>query len=490
MVEWSHDHVWQSAIYFCAFLGMARLLRVRAPKKWHIALLTIFYALTVIAITRPMSGHDETAHMTSWYRALEAENIVERPPEIEFNRHVHELLIQERFLGLHHVPPGPADLCPHMLLGGCGDSPSPARLYGSYISVYKYILGSQMVPTNPIVIEFTIRALHLLFLVLLLGLAYIVLESLDGYLVYCATILTCGTFWGQFASLTNDVPMYVSGLLGLLAIWSSVASEKNRHCYLAVAVYLGSIWITWDVDISHILNPLVFGLVAISSSARIFCRPQNLVQTRKITAILGALFTFFLAALGFLFISKLHLILGNSWVAQNFSTLISKLPRLDKLLGGLDLVFMEYLQIAKTYLNSVGGSFVWGHTYYPLPFEFAYGTCWLWGAVTIAALFYRNDTTRPRTQVAIFSGAVFLFLGMMFGLIVRIAAWRLHAPEADAFIKPRLTAPGIAIILVPVLFFFNYIAGRTRMLTLYRVVVGVCLWQAYYAIKIYLCDAV
>ena len=157
--------------------------------------------------------------------------------------------------------------------------------------------------------------------------------------------------------------------------------------------------------------------------------------------------------------------------------------------GGIDIQWTEYFYMAKTYVNSVGGSFVWGHTYYPVGFEIIYGGCWLFGAFTIATLVNSRNTLPFRAKMGIFSGAQFFFLGTMFGLIARIAAAKLHYPEVDAFLKPRLTAPGIAVALVPMLFFFNYIAGYTRRSTLFLSVVGLCLWQAYYAIKVYLSDA-
>ena len=287
--------------------------------------------------------------------------------------------------------------------------------------------------------------------------------------------------------------MYFSGLWGLLAIWSLLTLAKPIRAILANLIYFASAWVTWSVDVSHILHILLMILIVTSIPFWVISRrPLPLAGSRPTYGV-GAILATALTVLSFKSILELNLVIQLPGIALIFDSVRRFIPRSEYLLMSMDLSWADYARVFETYISSLAGSFVWGHTYSPGVVKLIFVFCWIFGFYLAARITSRRSRAQRIVNLLFTCGYCAIF-GAFFAFVCRIAKPTILSTsfiEYASSIKHRLTAPAIGITLLPILLFWSNLCSFTRRrLTPMQVLTLFCLWQLFYAVKIYISDSV
>lgn len=304
----------------------------------------------------------------------------------------------------------------------------------------------------------------------------------------------CGSYWGQFSTLTNDIPMYMDGMLGLLALTALNFQGLCRRTLIAILIYSIMVAVTWGIDVSHIINAPIIMLIAIfmmlSALPWINKRKEALGSRCSFSNWLIVVATF----AGFYSVVFANILVETPVVKPAFVWVVDSIPRVGFLLNPNKLSWVDFTQIFFVYMKSLAGSFVWGHTYYPKIFNILFIVAWIFGCRIILTMTLNVLSDKRSLRDVLCILFYFIMLGVYVGIIVKLGATQFDSSsiiEFESYAKPRLTAPGIALTLLPFVYFIKWASLFIKpQKYLIRFLVFTCLWQSFFAIKIYLNDGV
>jgi hypothetical protein len=456
---WGRSHSLQFAFYTLSLcllivgLGLGRNVSTALP--WLCLLVSLYLGIFVIAA--PLSGHDETAHVDMFKRSLlETDPTPAGNTDKSLQEHyltMREHMLHEHFFRLHNARPQSVGACSHSILSGCGESERPLKLYHQYGSLL-HKLG--IVVNSPAEIQWAGRALNYLWLISFL-IGIFCLFPRHYALAMVITLAFTGCLLGQIASVTNDVPMYVTGLWGALAFAYFFHHASDWRAWAGVGVFFGLLFYVRQVDQSWLAGlptVLLFPLGLLSLILPKAGPPtgQGPFDPEKRFAIVPALY-FAAGVMGFfVFVRGLMMTPQGTQFVDHLIALGSTISGEFARLRGLTALPLSHaLQIVYSYLCSIYGSYVWGHSYYD---NFVYVTL-LAGTSYLSYLGARKIADQSSHLKMAF---ILLCLGMacasQFLGIVAIASQD-FGPDLvrwQSFTKVRLIAPGLACILpVPLL---------------------------------------
>jgi hypothetical protein len=463
--------------------------------KNFVSFLLVLIAGSTLFVQRKMAGHDETAHITMWQEALKNEKIASRLTDAEFNQAVYGLMEQEKFYALNGIMPKDPNECPHSILGSCGITPKPIQLYQNYIYFLKTYLSESLVPISP---KNILRFVWFMHAVFLLGFMFFAHRIFDARLrdALLGSMILCGAFWGQFGTLTNDVPMYFLGFIGLASICSALTYRPLSLQVTAYLAFFGGYLLLKDVDVSQTiaLLPLALGFFLIginaasrdkstnNTNARPFSSPGIYVGLMVLSIVVATVFLLqylanHLEPGGYLYLYTTKISRLNGDILQGFTNIQ----------GLLYANFARTKSVVKLYLYSMSGSFVWGHSYYPKWYQHGWSIFWCLG------FFYLPFRYAKQTLLADFCRAILWALGIGLALTAIVAIGAKHAHldivPAGSFVKPRLTAPGIALTMSPIFLILYHLLGRDRSKALFNLgILLVAVFNMIYQFKIFYLD--
>lgn len=488
--DWMKRLPYEGSIYGLMIILLIMLVSTGGRSTWSWAMAVACFYLAVAAITPPLSGHDETAHVDMLHHQIsKASGLPSADIKSEkkaFNISVNQFMVEHDFYRLHKVGPNPPEACPHKILGSCGHSAKPLWLYKQYAELL-HLFTSQGGEVQASSLIYQTRIIHLALTLLTLGLI-LLLFGRDYLKLGFFLLLTSLPFSTNFNAITNDFPMFLTGLMILIGITHFLTERSAKASLLFLTTVVGLLFFIKNIDRSWLASlPAVICLAALlvghwwlsdrSSKAPHHTRSKTgLIYFFAMTAS-SAVVTFW----GVLFIIK-------NWDRQILQLLASIQPDLRLLQG---LKYFEP-QTAATglwdYYRSLVGSFVWGHAYLP---TVVYQIFFLAGLY----LSYRGAKSickhRDIKQVRFIAG----ILGLLFAAqsIIVIAVLYSYYPfklPVDSLVKVRLTAPGLAAILVlPSVGWIDILRTPAQKQWLYRsaLLFGL-MFLVFFASKFYLVD--
>jgi len=410
-----------NAIYFMifAFLLMVCIALRESNIKLCIIVCT-FYALLVVIMPR-YSGYDETAHI--WmYKSAE----INRTPRSSDNVEINLDMKNQHFYSFHNVREIPDSVCPHRILGGCGKTALPMRYYNALASI---------TPTDnpdPIMSHFNFVIINATFICSMLVLIYFLfpISQFQSTLIVFALM---GGIYSQFPTITNDLPMFLFGVLLLNINTYFLSTSKNvlRHI-LAFFLAVLSLLIGRNIDHSYLaIIPSLFLIVTVGISKFALKKspPMNRQNPMAPCAI------FFAAGLSII------LFLYNGTVRDMIISGLTKFTNKAVFLENFVSSSLETkLEIFLSYFKSIVGTFVWGHSYFET-FQYIISFIFL-SYMAIRGLIKSQSYLDTRI------GALWFSLAFWGSIILIISSVPYDIDILDSYSKVRKTAPSIAIILL------------------------------------------
>lgn len=390
-------------------------------------------------------GYDETAHVTMLERARQAQlRQPIQPPAADFNSSLVSHMVESAFFRLHNVSIPPTGACAHEVVGGCGESEQPLRYYSALLTL---LPNSVIKKISPEYLWLAGRHLNLIpILVFTLSIFFIFTASTQTIIFIISSLL--GSFWSQVGTTTNDVPQYLYAFL-IVASWLEMlqGSSKKRKIASVVICFL-YFPIAYSIDVSALAAiPALVGLGLTTISCLVFssepCTEPTLPQ-QSASIIKSSIYVAIPVVIMAWLIPHFIGMLTHTPIWQS---LASQEPHLARISGMASVTAAEVPRIVGGYLSNLAGSFVWGHSYLPVPMTF------LWVVfitfLSLAGLKTFSWQTGGVRRWLICTGVVIAITGHYL-LITSIAGPTIHAEAvaADSFLKPRLTAPGIAGLFI------------------------------------------
>jgi hypothetical protein len=410
------------------------------PNLWGPSLL-IITLLSAYLITKPLSGHDETAHIDMFYRAgqsvFEEKNDTKVSPGYTrtFHANVLRLANQSDFYYLHGVELVQGK-CPHFFLRkSCGISEEPTSLYRKYWQ----LIGSpdirNWLPKDLLKLGVFFNAMWVMLFLCAVGAFF----GLAVTQTVSLLMLLCGSFIGQFPSVTDDIPFYIGGwwIVALfLGSLTSVHSSKKL-----VALFATLIAYFYLLEANRIWIVAAPGLVA-SAICCIFCFYKPAGEIKKSQALRGALIYSLVIMIS---IPTINLLAGSS--APAYRGFINNTLFADYVPNISLLSIPENLFLFWRHWCSYVGSFVWGHSYFDVAVYCIYTLFFI--LLSGVGLMY-GPKEKNKFYLVTFSLA-----GAFVGQVVvanSIAApfYNSSVGYFESFTKIRLSAPGLAgLVFLP-----------------------------------------
>lgn len=479
-------------LYALAICLLGGLFIFGAGSLRSLVLCVAVTAGVVMLATKPMSGHDETAHITMLFMATQGLN--ELPTNLKntsmerFFSEVSDYMYDNDFYRMHNVRTIPRGACPHAILNSCGVSDSPAYLYKFYAAVLS-IGGFH--PSKPAEIEHVGKAANIL-LTLLIFCLILLLYGNDVTHASLFLLALTGGFLAQFASITNDIPQYLMGFFALGTACYIFLGKSQRKALVGVAVLLVLFAIAFPIDRSSLsLLPLllalvIFMMIRLSQGRSLIVEERDGHSNATVLLAAGCFTAGAVAAIaglnllpGIVRLSPLSS-LGEGIAQSTNLRMILNFPLVD--LGQAAVLLGGYLQ-------SVFGTFVWGHSFYHGIFYFIFAAA----CTGLAVWGIRSLKGTVGWKTCAFSGLMLgVLVAALAGIVVSIAAPYIHAhPIArDSFTKARLTAPAIAVFwLVPAIGYLKMGQSQWfRSASFRALVVWQTIFVAYYLPRFYFGD--
>jgi hypothetical protein len=322
--------------------------------------------------------------------------------------------------------------CPHRVLGGtCGRSPRPLWLYRWYALTFPATDDAATLANYGRCINAGLLAATLLLIAAAAGLA-----------AFCASVggvALAGFSWAQLASVTNDFPQTLFGLLlgALLGLLVIPADRRARLTLLAVAVLVFPAIVKIDRSwMSALLMAPVFACAWLGPRL-----PSTILAVSLPWLAVAAAF-----ALAPLLPASILELLPKEVGPQ-----LTSWPTVAEL--------QTTAQAGRVALKSLFGSFLWGHAYFPKWLN----TLWALAVAAAAAVlvFARilPDAGRRRAFLMSYSA----------GLAVTTSVWLLVARfysdrllTMDHWAKPRFVAACWMALLLPVWVLTHQVSEHPR----------------------------
>jgi hypothetical protein len=355
-----------------------------------------------------------------------------RPERQAFYESAAEHLMASNFYRLHVSEFVTRSKCPHRVLGGtCGRSPRPLWLYRWYALVLPETDDAATLANYGRSINTALLAATLLLIAAVAGLA-----------AFCASVgglVLAGFSWAQLASVTNDFPQTLFGLLlgvllGLLVIPSD---RRARLTLLAVAVLVFPATIKIDRSwMSALLMAPVFACAWLGqrmpSTILAVCLPWLAVA----------------AAFG----------LAPLLPASILELLPKEIgPQLTSWPTGAEL--QAAAQAGRVALKSLFGSFLWGHAYFPKWLNVLWALALAAAAALLACGRILPDAGRRRAFVMSYSATLAVTTSVWL-LVARFYTDRLLT--MDHWAKPRFIAACWLALLLPVWVLTHQVSEHPR----------------------------
>jgi hypothetical protein len=412
-----------------------------------VKLATIYFCSIVFTnlATMPFSGYDETAHVSMYHEALKGTSLT-KMDDGEFNFKTWQAMAEADFFRLHSVVPQMSNECPHSVLGHCGLTSNPVELYSKFTLLLNH-LGLNFQEPKEVVMA--ARIINVGMILLLVFFAALVLTKDEMHNFIVALIFLSGLIV-QSASLTNDVPMYILGLIALLAYAVVLNRKKLLPGVFAVFTLVISYYFFRTIDVSSLsVLPLVLGVIFLISFKSIFNNQPPVHEQFRASSLRLSRDFLGLVGLVLIFVVFYVLILSKTSVMDHLQLLE---PR-TILLHDMKRLTMENIPgILWSYWKSYIGTFVWGHSYWPAWYYVAAFFAYLCAVYRgLAGLKCKFNSTQYYLLIILIAGIISIQLLS----ILSIAAGPSFMADPiarDSYAKVRLTAPlAVGILILPML---------------------------------------
>lgn len=455
--EWFSHYPWQPLLYSAVLLFL--LKGFWSHERYPFLVMSGVVLMGMLIVQVPYGGFDETAHIDMMHQAF-------HPHEnnrTSFWNSVRDDMAKSEFTLFHQASLPPPDHCPHLVIGSCGMSEGPQRLY-SFYSSFLSPLRSFVDFSSPQML----RIVAYLFNVLLLASFGIVVALAGGHraaTVFGAILLFYGGIWSQLVSITNDFPMIILGLILALTLFLAVIPDRKGRALLVwfLAVFMAFVLRGVDVSIWSALPALAlfFPLVILGRIGTGASSQSSRGGHKEAFQVVAAM------ALPIILFLTLKTVLVKD-IASVGSLLKTKLP-----IGGYLANLEKFTEISKSFsflwqfMKSVFGSYVWGHSYYD---RWVYwGLFFLYLLLSATGVSYLFKS-RSKTGAWLILVTIGLLIALQLTAVLTayiFDAGTLDAIARDSYLKSRFTAPGVSTLLVLPAWGINaLIENKSRMMIL------------------------
>lgn len=447
----------ESAPKACAYLLLIVLAGIlfvfgSGSAKEYVAAFALLLASAVL-IAKPLSGHDETAHITMLYMAtndLKNPDPASNGQEVSaFYKETADYMYENDFYRLNGVAPIQAGVCPHEFLSSCGVSEGPLRLYRFYATIISFFSQPPKAPLEYVLTGRITNLMVISFLVALIACLY------GGTILTTSMIvmMLTGGFLAQAASITNDIPPYLLGFFGLATLVYSSFGREPLRIYTGFCLFALFSALIFFIDPSIVSAiPLSISILLIVLTRALESRPLSTIANapvkyqRQQFRLLAITFSCFI----FSFLCGFLLLKAIPWLRtfNSINSLIEAVPRSDIIMNFERLSLAKMLTILVEYFRSVYGSFVWGHSYYN---SFVYISLFaIHILLFLAGIRVISLGQHKRSMALLIASLSGILLAIHIGIVTSIAALYVdsHPVTLGSYAKARLTAPATAVIWI------------------------------------------
>ncbi|WP_141730853.1 hypothetical protein [Oligoflexus tunisiensis] len=426
-------------------IGLALLL-LFISGTWPFSYKAIFIYISVVFFANlaslPFSGYDETAHISMFQEA--AKDRLEIKSDQTFNKEVWLAMAESDFFRLHSVDPKISDACPHSIVGHCGVTAPPIRLYSTYVKILELFGFKEVTPLR--IIRFA-QFLNAFLILSVLGLARVFLNTSE-LAAFVLSLSFLGGMIAQSPSLTNDIPLFILGCLCLLSAATIIQKSitKGIISLLITSIFFHAVR---NFDISSVTAlPFLCALIVLLMIKGAVVRTDTMPPSQ---ISFGKALLFFL---GFILCIIVCVGIFKSMISeQYFLSTLSEIEGRVLLLRDLErLDFENSVNIIVSYWRSYIGSYVWGHSYWPNIYYVFSAAAYI--AAVISGLRILKSKASPRVFYT--SGITLAALiATQVVIILSIASEPSSAGDQvfrDSYTKVRLSAPiAPALLILPAL---------------------------------------
>jgi hypothetical protein len=459
----AYRNPWAAAAHGCTLFLVLMLIqkKERFPSK-----IVFFSSILFVSLsTFPFSGFDETAHLSMYREALKARNLTIESDE-SFNRNVWRAMAESDFFRLHSVESRISNECPHSIIGHCGITDPPIKLYTLYVRILAFFGATEYAPLG---IIRTAMVINIFLIIVLVCIARSFLNSNEMAAFYLS-LSFLGGMVAQLPSLTNDFPMFILGGFGLLSAVSILQKPILKGLgsfFMAILIFM----IVQRFDLSSLsfapfLCVLFLLLLARWKllSKQYSNPPQTSLRLKAFLDFLGL----FLYIIGFVYIVT---------ILVKIPAIVNILSMLDErtlLLGDIQRIDShKSAGILISYWKSIFGSYVWGHSYWPDAFYGLSVSGYLVASYLGLLLLKSRTTPWHYYTVASILGAVVAFQIVIVLGIASGPSFSDNQIFRESYTKVRLSAPiATAALILPALSgaYIARISGESKFLRLWMII--------------------
>lgn len=440
-------------VFFVSLFGQKYLeLRTRVLLV-GVALFGNFFALTP-----PLAGHDETAHISMLNHARQDLLLEKNLPvteRVDFYNDIQDIMYDSDFYRFHKANALPRDRCPHWILRVCGVSSRPIWLYRQYSKILSLFDEAPWSGSTYLTVG---KWANSVILAIILGCAWFFLAYRRVF-AFLVLLIFSGGIMVQIPSVTNDVPMFFVGLLGLLV--ATKVFDRSRILYRVLwgLGYLGLVAGVSHIDRSYLAGmPFALFLIFVgffniqqppapsSQSSSLSPSVASVVNGTLIVVVVCALTTWSLWYTS-------HVIDNNP--GPIFNWFRGYMDDLNLFLSLKDVPRSDMPILLYFYARSIAGTYMWGHSFLAAQVYFVWVTLVLI-IPSILGIRYLLEIGGKYKKLCLAVLGVLIGIQVVVVLTVASDSLGVHLGAMDAQLKARLTAPGLAaIFLLPFLGFVS-----------------------------------
>jgi len=456
--------------------------------RWLVPLVGLTTLVLLFSVSPPYVGFDETAHIDMLHHQLSSSPDGD---EHSFWDAVRVDMIRADFHRLNNGALPASGACPHTVVGGCGATVLPQNLYHAYAVTLGRLVPASLIDLPQVVRRIALAA-NIVFIVCL-ALASATLGGIQLLSVLVVTLVFYGGAQSQLPTVTNDVPMILYGLY-LAALGVSVIIHPQRWIRHGVGYIVGGLLYAVLSSVDRGIHAALPVLIALPPAwalafwaARSKSEVGSCVRGSFWRLVAGPLFFFGAAAL--ICISVKMALETNLFDLHTL--MVTKVPdgglidNMQKFRSVSDLALGLWL-----YFKSLFGSFVWGHSYYH---DVTYAVhLVLFVIMTAAGCVAISSRARRAGPAAFLTALLATLAAAQVCLILSVMSVNLNSPPImrDSFLKSRLTAPGIAgLLIVPMVGIYTGLESKKwRPVITAVTIIWALVLTGYYLPKFFLAD--
>jgi hypothetical protein len=417
---------------------------------WHYIYLLVISLLIMFIVTPRYAGHDETAHITMFRSATQMVlPDIDSSTQGAFFRNVKADMLTHYFDRLHRISLDRiGDSCPHMIVGGCGETAKPTRLYWLYAHFFMVNGGADF--DSPSVY---IQTGSLINLALFTSIVILSLMFLPAFLreLYLFMVIFLGCIYLRLPTLNSDLIAFFIGMLAVVPILKATNFERQNTVLAGKVIYYLKLvipftcgvmltFVGYQFESSALVGLYTFCFVLVyqiscscknaTYNAQSKCKKWSFLIEPSMLLILNLVAVYFIV----------HLIASVSW--SKFAILEISYLNSFKSLSEFPLreIPRAYYKTFQTAL----GSFVWGNLFYS-PIFYISG---LMISVVLSCIgFFRLQKSNIVGKFLHFM-VIHMFILALVGPLA-LAGHRFNTVNYGTFLEIRLLSP-----LFPILFIF------------------------------------